>query len=86
MSCVPLVNSALFFAKTEMPLQLTINGQVRENLTSQNLAELVIELGIQDSHFAIALNYEVIPHSKFETTKINEGDKIEIVHAVGGGA
>ncbi len=68
-----------------MPLQLIINGQIRDNLKSQNIAELVNELGIQDSHFAVALNYEVSPQSKFETTMINEGDKIEIVHAVGGG-
>lgn len=64
---------------------LTINGEKRENLTSQTLAELVRELDIHAPHFAVALNYQVIPKSQYETARIQDGDKIEIVHAVGGG-
>ncbi|MEC7641515.1 MAG: sulfur carrier protein ThiS [Nitrospinota bacterium] len=64
---------------------LTINGENREHLTSQTLAELIRELGIQAPHFAVALNQKVIPKSKYETAQIRHGDKIEIVHAVGGG-
>jgi len=66
-------------------LELIINGELRQINESQNLAELVKELDIQSPNFAMALNQQVIPRSKYESTTINENDQIEIVHAVGGG-
>jgi len=64
---------------------LTINGQKRENLTSRTLTELIRELDIRAPHFAVALNYQVVPKSQYATTPVKDGDTIEIVHAVGGG-
>ena len=66
-------------------MELIINGELRQINESQNLAELVKELDIQSPNFAMALNQQVIPRSKYESTTINENDQIEIVHAVGGG-
>ena len=58
---------------------------MREILKSQTLEELVRELNIQAPNFAMALNQQVIPKSKYTTTPIQENDEVEIVHAVGGG-
>jgi sulfur carrier protein len=66
-------------------LILNINGEDRDTKLSQNLEELVQELEINAPHFAVALNYQVIPKSQYNSTVLKEGDKIEIVHAVGGG-
>ena len=66
-------------------MQLNINGKQRELKTSQTIAEMVRELAIDIPHFAVALNYNVVPKSQYESTPIKEGDKVEIVHAVGGG-
>ena len=66
-------------------MKLTINGEKREILKSQTLEELVRELNIQAPNFAMALNQQVIPKSKYATTPIQENDEVEIVHAVGGG-
>ena len=66
-------------------MKLTINGENREILKSQNLESLIRELDIQAPNFAMALNQQVIPKSKYATTPIRENDEIEIVHAVGGG-
>ena len=66
-------------------MELTINGYKREVKESQNLAELVKELDIQAPNFAIALNQQVVPRSKYDSTAIKDNDKVEIVHAVGGG-
>ena len=66
-------------------MELTINGEKRQINESQNLADLVKELDIQIPHFAMALNQQVVPRSKYESTVIKENDQIEIVHAVGGG-
>ena len=66
-------------------MELTINGEQRKINKSQNLADLVKELDIEAPNFAIALNQQVVPRSKYESTAIKENDQIEIVHAVGGG-
>jgi thiamine biosynthesis protein ThiS len=66
-------------------MKLIINGEKREILKSQTLEELVLELNIQAPNFAMALNQQVIPKSKYTTTPIQENDEVEIVHAVGGG-
>ena len=66
-------------------MKLTINGEKREILKSQTLEELIRELNIQAPNFAVALNQQVIPKSKYATTAIQENDEVEIVHAVGGG-
>ena len=64
---------------------LKINGIDKNIHSSTNLAELLLELEIVLPHCAVALNQEVIPNSKLNQTKIQEGDTVEIVHAVGGG-
>ena len=51
----------------------------------QNLSDLVKELDIKAPNFAMALNQQVVPKSKYYSTVIKENDQIEIVHAVGGG-
>jgi sulfur carrier protein len=66
-------------------LVLNINGKDCEAKSSQNLEELIQELEINAPHFAVALNYQVVPKSQYNSTPLKEGDKIEIVHAVGGG-
>lgn len=66
-------------------MRLNINGHDRELSASQTVAEMVRELDIHVPHFAVALNFNVVPRSQYETTAIKDGDKVEIVHAVGGG-
>ena len=66
-------------------MELIINGEKRKIKKSQNLADLVKELDIKSPNFAMALNQQVVPRSKYESTAIKENDQIEIVHAVGGG-
>lgn len=66
-------------------VELTINGEKREIMKSQNLSDLVKELDIKAPNFAMALNQQVVPKSKYYSTVIKENDQIEIVHAVGGG-
>ena len=64
---------------------LKINGKEKNIYSSDNLADLLLELEIVSPHCAVALNQEVVPNSKLKQTKIHDGDSIEIVHAVGGG-
>ncbi len=66
-------------------MQLNINGEQLELKTSRTISDMVRELAIDVPHFAVALNYNVVPKSQYESTPLKEGDKVEIVHAVGGG-
>lgn len=66
-------------------MRLNINGAERNISSSNTIAELVRELDIHTPHFAMALNFQVVPKSQYESTPIKEGDHVEIVHAVGGG-
>jgi sulfur carrier protein len=65
-------------------LKLIINGQNRES-RSEILSDLLQELDISSPHYAVALNHQVIPKSQYPSTPLNDGDQVEIVHAVGGG-
>ncbi|PIQ97076.1 MAG: thiamine biosynthesis protein ThiS [Nitrospinae bacterium CG11_big_fil_rev_8_21_14_0_20_56_8] len=64
---------------------LTINGEQREIRSSATLQDLLKELDVRAPHYAVALNLQVVPKAQHSTTCIKEGDRIEIVHAVGGG-
>ncbi len=65
-------------------MQLTVNGEARE-ISSENVSALLKELDISGTHVAVAVNLQVIPRSGHLSAQLHEGDKIEIVHAVGGG-
>ena len=67
-------------------MTLTINGENRdfENITT--LSELVSHLGMKPDRVAIELNRELIRRDRWSETKLSSGDKLEIVHFVGGGS
>lgn len=66
-------------------MQLVINGQEKDLQSSTNVTQMLMELDITGSHIAVALNFQVVPRSNYDQTPLHEGDKVEIVHAVGGG-
>ena len=65
-----------------------LNGQHREfTLTSgAALADLLRELGLQMDRIAVEQNGTIVPRSIWPTTPVTEGDRLEVVHFVGGGA
>ena len=67
-------------------MQVQINGETRE-LTQAHLvlAELVRELSLTPQRIAVELNKQIVRRDEWEETPINDGDRIEIVHFVGGG-
>jgi len=67
-------------------MQLTINGKARSfDIAQMNAAQLVEQLELVGKRLAIELNGEIVPRSQFEQTQLADGDKLEIVGAVGGG-
>lgn len=66
-------------------MTLTINGEEREFENIATLSDLVSQLGMKPDRVAIELNRELIRRNRWPETKLSNGDKLEIVHFVGGG-
>ena len=67
-------------------LTLTLNG-VRTDLALEksSVADLVRALGLAGKRIAIEKNGEIVPRSRYATTTVAPGDRLEVVGAVGGG-
>lgn len=65
-------------------MRLIINGEERD-YSAANLDALVEELGMKGDRVAVELNREIVPRGSWNTTKLSDGDRLEIVHFVGGG-
>jgi sulfur carrier protein len=71
-----------------MALTVILNGQPRmfETLSpSVNLEALVGELGLKSDRVAVEHNGEIVPRGSWVGTSLAEGDRLEVVHFVGGG-
>lgn len=66
-------------------MQITLNGEKKEFGETQTVSELVQTLQLSDQRIAVELNKEIVRKKDWETTELNDADKIEIVHFVGGG-
>lgn len=67
-------------------MQLIINGKPRDfESVNFSVADLVSALNLEGKRLAIERNGEIVPRSQFSETQLNDGDKLEIVGAVGGG-
>lgn len=64
---------------------LHLNGEQREFPDGLTVAALVAQLGMKPDRVAVELNLEIVPRSNWDTTAIKSGDKLELVHFVGGG-
>jgi thiamine biosynthesis protein ThiS len=67
-------------------MTLTINGENRDFDNITTLSDLVSHLGMKPDRVAIELNRELIRRDRWPQTKLSDGDKLEIVHFVGGGS
>ena len=65
-------------------MRVTVNGEAREIL-SVSVDALLDELEYEGTHFAIAVNYDVLPKSRWAETKLKNGDEIEIITPRQGG-
>ena len=66
-------------------MEVLLNGEIQQLPAEITITQLLQQLGLQDKRLAMELNGEIVARSYFQHQKIHAGDKIEIVHAVGGG-
>ena len=65
-------------------MRVIVNGEQRE-IASSRVDALLSELEYEGTHFAIALNYDVVPRNRWSETPLNSGDEIEIIAPRQGG-
>ncbi|MBK7658408.1 MAG: sulfur carrier protein ThiS [Betaproteobacteria bacterium] len=68
-----------------MDIRLTINGAERRFPPPITVRGLVGEMGIEGKRIAIERNGEIVPRSRYDETTLADGDRLEVVVAVGGG-
>jgi thiamine biosynthesis protein ThiS len=66
-------------------MRLTVNGEERSFEAIGVVADLVASLGLDARKVAVERNLEIVPRSAYGATALAEGDRIEIVHFIGGG-
>jgi sulfur carrier protein len=66
-------------------MTLILNGEARSFPGLTDIAALVAALGLDGRKIAVERNLEIVPRSAYQGTAIAEGDRIEIVHFIGGG-
>ena len=67
------------------PMRLVVNGEERQVGPSTTVKQLLASLGLADTLVAVERNQEVVPRAQHESTELREGDRVEVVHFVGGG-
>lgn len=69
-------------------MKLQINGEERNFVDAPSaftLFALVEKLGMKPDRVAVELNRDIVPRDRWSETMLNEGDRLEVVHFVGGG-
>jgi len=65
-------------------MRVTVNGEARE-ISSGSVDALLGELEYEGTHFAIAVNYDLVPKGRWAETALKAGDEIEIITPRQGG-
>ena len=66
-------------------MALTVNGEKREVEPGASLAGFLSAIGLDPAKVAVERNLAIVPRSRYGETQLSPGDRIEIVHFVGGG-
>lgn len=70
---------------TTTRIGVEVNGERREVPRGASVAELLALIGLAAPKVAVERNLEIVPRSAWATTTLAEGDRLEIVHFIGGG-
>lgn len=66
-------------------MNIFVNGELTEVRDALHMNELIDQLGLGDRRLAVEVNEELVPRSRFDKHALAADDRVEIIHAVGGG-
>jgi len=67
-------------------MNILLNGEPKEFASDLTVAALLTELGLKPERLAVEVNGKIIRRATWPSTTLADGDKVEVVHFVGGGA
>jgi sulfur carrier protein len=67
-------------------MKIQLNGHEREFSAPLSLSKLVEQLGMKEDRVAVELNRNIVPREMWSQTALSDGDRLEVVHFVGGGS
>ena len=67
------------------PMDLFVNGEKRSCADAASLDQFIESLGMKGDRVAVEVNREIVPRAHWAETQLRPGDRLEIVHFVGGG-
>src|SRR3972149_6285077 len=67
-------------------MNVTINGENRRFEAPLTVTDLLAEIGLDPAKVALERNLAIVPRSAYASTRIEDGDRLEVVHFIGGGA
>ena len=83
MAQVPLL--PVFECEAQMALTITVNGEAKQLEGARSIRALLTGMSIDPAKIAIERNLEIVPRSQYDAVMVAEGDRLEIVHFIGGG-
>ena len=66
-------------------IEIHLNGTSRTLAVDTTVTTLLQELNLLGRRLAVEINHEIIPKSRHDVHRLHHGDRVEIVHAIGGG-
>lgn len=66
-------------------MQILLNGESLELPDGTTVADLLVRLDLTGRRVAVERNLDIVPRSQHATTALADGDRLEVVHAIGGG-
>jgi thiamine biosynthesis protein ThiS len=66
-------------------IDIELNGESKQLSAETTVAQLLAQLGLADKRVAVEYNLDILPKSRHLATALKMGDRVEIVHAIGGG-
>ena len=66
-------------------MDIVLNGESRSLATPVTVLELLQSEGLGERRVAVEVNGEIVPRSRHRESQLQDGDRVEIVHALGGG-
>ena len=66
-------------------IEVTINGEERELEGSMTISELLADYNLKEKMIVVEHNYQILPRDQYGSTRVDAGDRLEIVQMMAGG-
>lgn len=66
-------------------MRIQLNGEALDLPDGATVADLLVRLDLAGKRVAVELNLDIVPRSQHGETSLSDGDRVEVVHAIGGG-